>query len=235
MSEDKDLVTNTQFDAIANKIEGEGVALAKDTDITDEIRVTDYLTRIQVASYGSKMVDDHLCNEGEFYQVTSMDEMEHIGPEAEIVVCASRYKAFGYREGHAEEIFDPKAPKFVEFRAKADAGEADADGTRYAWGIEFLVWCEAVKGFHVIFFGGWNGRKTGSAIYKKTKINQRNFRLTSERREIKKYNSKYTAVLAIPWSEGPTVMPSDKDSELAIKMFTNPSNPEQEVKEDEDR
>lgn len=101
----------------------------------DLAKGADFISRIQLFTSNSQMVQSDKIGQGHYGKPISEDEVIDLGKEINCVPLAFMFKAMVFLDGEVITNYDPSSEEFQRIRAKAD--EPGMNG--HTTGIEFLL------------------------------------------------------------------------------------------------
>lgn len=96
------------------------------------------------ANNGKFIGPPHLIKGGQFIMVENQTPND-IGASFDCIPLEWRMLAMSYNAKGMEREYDPESDRFAMFQTKADKKVKEADGSRYYWGVEYLLYLPATK------------------------------------------------------------------------------------------
>ena len=121
---------------------------------------TGFLPRIQLFGGSSDAVKEGKINVGRYGLVRGKDQIEDLGPEVDVLVCAGRVKALDISGDTPLTSYDHKSDLFKEIQATS--GE---ENSRKMFGPEYLLWIDSVKSFATFFLSSPTARRESASIH----------------------------------------------------------------------
>jgi len=133
---------------------------AQETALMEVGASTGYLPRIQLFGGSSDAVKEGKINVGRYGLVRSKDQVEDLGPEVDVLVCAGRVKALDLSGDIAFTSYDHKSELFKEI-----AAGASEENSRKMFGPEYLVWIPSIKMLATFFLSSPTARRESASIH----------------------------------------------------------------------
>jgi len=190
-------------------------------DVLDSLAKTgDYLSRLQLCSGNSGLVQEDKIAQGHWAYITSKDDFIDLTPEVQVMALAARPKAARLGEVVVEN-FDPESDEFKQIME--DSLEQDSG---CVYGVEFLCWVPSIKRFATLHLNSKSARKEAKNVQA----------LANQPAVLGKRladNGKYKwLVPTIQASSAPfTEMPTKQDVVEQVEKFKNPKVSSAETEE----
>lgn len=108
---------------------------------------------------GKEAQKGKVAKAGNYALITNKDEMEDLGDEVEIVICAARAKALQTGK-MILTYFDPESPEFAEIKEKSKVKNS---GCMY--GPEYLIWLPNQNTYATLFMCSPTARRESRAVH----------------------------------------------------------------------
>lgn len=149
---------NTYYDN--ELIAANEVAAANESALIEVGASTGFLPRIQLFGGSSDAVKEGKIQVGRYGLVRGKDQLEDLGPEVDVLVCAGRVKALDISGDTALTSYDHKSDLFKEIAA----GSAE-ENSRKMFGPEYLIWIPSIKTLATFFLSSPTARRESATIH----------------------------------------------------------------------
>lgn len=121
-------------------------ALKQDEEAFDKgIGSGDYVPYIILHANNGKFIGPpHTIPGGKFIMVKNQIPID-IGASIDCVPLEWRMLAMRYNASGMEREYDPESDRYATFQTKANSKIKEADGSRYYWGVEYLLYLPAIQ------------------------------------------------------------------------------------------
>jgi hypothetical protein len=194
------------------------VAIANESALLEVGASTGFLPRIQLFGGSSDAVKEGKINVGRYGLVRGKDQLEDLGPEVDVLVCAGRVKALDISTDTPITSYDHKSDLFKDIAA----GSAE-ENSRKMFGPEYLVWVPSCKQLATFFLSSPTARRESGSIHARL-------------RKAATLKAKLIVGKKFKW-HGPQIVPCSTPFELPdvdflneeIAKFVNPKSSEVEI------
>lgn len=181
---------------------------------------TGFLPRIQLFGGSSDAVKAQQIPIAHYGIVRGKDQIEDLGSEVDVLVCAGRVKALDLSGDMPITSYDHKSDIFKEIAA--GSGE---ENSRKMFGPEYLVWVPAVSGFATFFLSSPTARRESASIHGRLRK-----AATLKAQLIKGKKHTWHGPVITPCST-PFALPDSEILQSEVDKFVNPKASEVEVVE----
>lgn len=119
-----------------------------------------FLPRIQLFGGSSDAVKESKINVGRYGLVRGKDQLEDLGSEVDVLVCAGRVKALDVSGDMPITSYDHKSDLFKEI-----AEGSGKENSRKMFGPEYLLYIPSIKTFATFFLSSPTARRESPAIH----------------------------------------------------------------------
>lgn len=194
------------------------VAAAQESALIEVGASTGFLPRIQLFGGSSDACKEGKIGIGRYGIVRGKDQLEDLGTEVDVLVCAGRVKALDISGDNPLTSYDHKSDLFKEI-----AAGSSEENSRKMYGPEYLVWIPSIKALATFFLSSPTARRESASIHARLRK-----AATLKAKLINGKKHKWHGPVITPCST-PFEMPDPAYLTDEINKFVNPKATEVEV------
>lgn len=198
-----------------------------DKQWVEVVKSSSFLPRLQLYASGSDACKEAKIGIGKYGIPRSKDSIEDMTNQVDVLPLVWRFKALRMPVGENPlAYYNPKSPGFKQVQV-----DAEVQGSRCQFGIEFLVWIPTKKEFATMFFGSKTARRQAPAL--KTLLQERRA-ATLKVELITNKEYKWHGPVVVPCSTPLTDYPEPDQLLIQAEKFANPKETEIEAVEEQE-